>query len=74
MLAVVFQGQLMNFMQTCNSVTFYFMKKTHFLILTGSEILPNMIRAVNRGAICFNTPFDSKLIIFKKTFIYKLDD
>ena len=27
---------LMNSMQTCNSVTFYFMKKTHFLILAGS--------------------------------------
>ena len=26
----------MNSMQTCNSVTFYLMKKTNFLILAGS--------------------------------------
>ena len=30
--------------ETCDSVTFYFMKKTHFLILAGSEFLHEMKR------------------------------
>ena len=43
--------QCMNSMQTCNSVTFYFMNITNFLILTGSVFCQKMIRAVNRGAV-----------------------
>ena len=43
----------MNSLQTCNSVTFYFMKKkkTHFLTLAESGILPNMMMAVNSTAV-----------------------
>ena len=37
----------MNSMQTCNSVTFYFMKNS-FSDVSRKWILPNMIRAVNR--------------------------
>ena len=37
----------MNSMQTCNSVTFYFMKKS-FSDVSRKWILPNMIRSVNR--------------------------
>ena len=34
------------FHETCHSVTFYFMKKTNFLILAGGAFFPNMIGAV----------------------------
>ena len=33
------------------SVTFYFMKKTHFLILAGSVFCQKMVRAVNHSAV-----------------------
>ena len=36
----------MNSMQTCNSATFYFMKKTNFLNVSSKSILPNMIGEV----------------------------
>ena len=49
----------MNSMQTCNSVTFYFMKKTHFLILAGSVFCQKMIRSSDYCCTAVNRPNNS---------------
>ena len=48
MLNNVPKSGVMNSMQTCNSVTFYFMKNS-FSDVSRKRILPNMIRAVNQS-------------------------
>ena len=42
------------FHETCDSVTFYFMKKKKILILAGSEILPKMITAARLTTLIIN--------------------
>ena len=44
----LFQQAFLNSMETCNSVTFYFMKNS-FSDISRKWILPNMIRAVNQS-------------------------
>ena len=44
------ETSLLNSMQTHNSVTFYFMKKIHFVILAGSVFCQKMIRVDNKFA------------------------
>ena len=53
------RGAQMNFMQTCNSVTFYFMENS-FSDVSRKWILPNMIRAGTTMPESIHTKDESK--------------